>query len=196
MLGKIVRTASAADTAASVLTGGLTRAAGENVGTYGIGQGTLASNANYVIAFNGANLSITPATLTVSLTGTVTKTYDGTTSATLSGANYVLTGFVAGDTQTSAGVTLLQDGVQTATTPTVGSFDTKDAGTSKFVTVSDLSLGGNVLGNYTLGGVTSTSAPIGTTHVLDRCGTKDFDSFPCRHQQLLLRGKSKLDCSS
>jgi len=53
------------DTAGSVLTGALTRAAGENVGAYGIGQGTLASNANYTIAFTGANLTVTPAPLTI-----------------------------------------------------------------------------------------------------------------------------------
>ena len=45
------------DTAAGVLTGALARAPGENVGNYAIGQGTLAANANYTIAF-------TPATLT------------------------------------------------------------------------------------------------------------------------------------
>src|SRR6185503_11515770 len=55
------------DTAPSVLTGALQRAAGETVagGPYAIGQGTLASNTNYTIAFTGASLTITPAPLTV-----------------------------------------------------------------------------------------------------------------------------------
>jgi len=55
------------DTAASVLTGALQRAAGETVaaGPYAIGQGTLGANTNYTIAFTGASLSITPAPLTV-----------------------------------------------------------------------------------------------------------------------------------
>src|SRR5262245_42523035 len=56
------------DTAASVLSGGLTRAPGEAVAgsPYAINQGTLAVNANYSIAtFTGSNLTITPAPLTV-----------------------------------------------------------------------------------------------------------------------------------
>jgi large repetitive protein len=55
------------DTAATVLTGALTRAAGESVAgsPYGINQGTLAANSNYTISFTGANLTITPAPLTV-----------------------------------------------------------------------------------------------------------------------------------
>jgi hypothetical protein len=44
------------------LSGSLGRAAGENVGTYAINQGTLA-NPNYSISFTGANLTITAAAL-------------------------------------------------------------------------------------------------------------------------------------
>jgi hypothetical protein len=44
------------------LTGSLARAAGENVGTYAISQGSLA-NANYNISFTGADLTITAAAL-------------------------------------------------------------------------------------------------------------------------------------
>src|ERR1039457_5057972 len=53
------------DTAVSVLSGALSRAAGETVGSYAIGQNTLASNANYTVAYTGANLGITPAALNV-----------------------------------------------------------------------------------------------------------------------------------
>ena len=53
------------DTAGSILTGTLSRAAGEDVNSYVIGQNTLASNANYTIAYTGNNLTITPATLNV-----------------------------------------------------------------------------------------------------------------------------------
>ena len=53
------------DTAGSVLTGVLSRAAGEDVNSYAIGQNTLASNANYTIAYTGNNLAITPAALNV-----------------------------------------------------------------------------------------------------------------------------------
>ena len=53
------------DTAASVLSGVLSRAAGEDVNTYPIGQNTLASNANYTLAYTGNSLAITPAPLDV-----------------------------------------------------------------------------------------------------------------------------------
>ncbi|MDO8350836.1 MAG: MBG domain-containing protein, partial [Gallionella sp.] len=53
------------DTAGSVLTGVLSRAAGEDVNFYAIGQNTLASNANYTLAYTGNNLGITPAPLHV-----------------------------------------------------------------------------------------------------------------------------------
>jgi hypothetical protein len=42
--------------------GGLTRAAGEHVGTYAIQQGTLALSSNYTLTYVGANLTVTPAT--------------------------------------------------------------------------------------------------------------------------------------
>ncbi len=43
------------------LSGGLSRVAGENVGTYRIEQGTLAAGTNYALTYVGANLTITPA---------------------------------------------------------------------------------------------------------------------------------------
>ncbi len=53
------------DNAGSVLNGALSRATGQNVGNYAIGQNTLAANANYTIAYTGNNLAITPAPLNV-----------------------------------------------------------------------------------------------------------------------------------
>ncbi len=54
------------DTAGSILTGGLNRAAGENVGVYGINQGDLALNSgNYDLSYQGNNLTITKALLNV-----------------------------------------------------------------------------------------------------------------------------------
>ena len=56
-----------ADTPATVLSGALARAPGETVpgSPYAIAQGTLAPNANYTIAYTGANLAITPAALSI-----------------------------------------------------------------------------------------------------------------------------------
>ncbi len=85
------------DTAGSVLTGVLSRAAGEDVNSYGITQNTLASNADYAIAYTGNNLTITPATLTV-IANAADRLY-GAVEPAFSGS---VTGFVAGDTQAGA----------------------------------------------------------------------------------------------
>ncbi len=62
---------------AGLLSGDLGRAAGENVGTYAIGQGTLSAGPNYTIAYTGQNLAITPAALTITASDR-TKTYGDT----------------------------------------------------------------------------------------------------------------------
>ncbi len=63
------------DSAGSILTGGLNRAAGENVGVYGINQGDLALNSgNYDLSYQGNNLTITKALLNVIADGK-TKVY-------------------------------------------------------------------------------------------------------------------------
>jgi hypothetical protein len=53
------------DTEATVLTGNLARAPGEDVGGYAIDQGTLTATSNYLVGFSGHDLVITPAPLTV-----------------------------------------------------------------------------------------------------------------------------------
>jgi hypothetical protein len=82
------------DTSATVLSGALARAAGENVpGPYAITQGSLVANSNYTITFTGNNLTITPAPLTVTA-NPQTKEY-GSTDPALS---YTATGFKFSDT--------------------------------------------------------------------------------------------------
>jgi hypothetical protein len=54
------------DTEAAVITGALTRAPGQNVGTYAITQDSLASNGNYTISYVGANLTVTRRAVTIS----------------------------------------------------------------------------------------------------------------------------------
>ena len=56
-------------------TGALNRAAGENVGTYAIGQGTLSAGANYAITFVGNNFTITAKPITVTADAGQTKVY-------------------------------------------------------------------------------------------------------------------------
>jgi hypothetical protein len=51
--------------APDAFTGALSRAAGNDAGTYAITQGTLGLNGNYVITYAGANLTISPKSITV-----------------------------------------------------------------------------------------------------------------------------------
>jgi hypothetical protein len=70
------------------LTGALSRAEGENVGTYAISQGTLAAGSNYSIdSFTGADLTIDAKAVTVTLTrdgNAYTASADGVTDFTYS----------------------------------------------------------------------------------------------------------------
>jgi gliding motility-associated-like protein len=105
-----------------VLTGALSRTAGENVGPWAINQGTL-TNANYAITYVGSNFVITPASLSITGITGANKIYDGTTIATINGtASYV--GLVSADA-----------GLAIAGTPSFN-FDNKNKGTTKPITVT------------------------------------------------------------
>ena len=101
------------DTAATVLTGALTRAPGENVGSYAISQGTLVANANYTISFTGHDLVIDPATLSIAADHK-TKTYGAADPA----LTYVASGFQFGDTA----ATVLTGALARAAGENVGSY--------------------------------------------------------------------------
>ncbi len=96
----------------------------------------------------GLTANITAASLTAGLTGTVSKTYDTTTTATLASGNYTLSGVLSGDT-----VSL--------NNPSSGTYDNKTVGTGKTVTVTGLSISGTDSANYTLAS-TSANGAIGT----------------------------------
>jgi autotransporter-associated beta strand protein len=103
--------------------------------------------------------------LTAGLTGTVSKTYNGTTAATLAAGNYSMPGVVSGDT-----VTLNNPG---------GTYDTRNVGTGKTVSVTGLAISGLSAGNYTLSSA-SASAAIGTINqtnitVTAAANTKPYD---------------------
>ncbi len=109
-----------------------------------------ADRSNYVLSTSSISAAIgaiTPATVTASLTGTVQKVYDGTVSAVLTAANYLLAGVISGDS-----VSL--------NTPASGAYATADAGTGKSVSVSGLALQGADQGNYVLAS-SSIAGPVG-----------------------------------
>ena len=80
-------------------TGSLSRAAGSNVGTYAITQGTVTLGGNYTISYTGANLTITAKSIAIAAAAK-SKTYGDTdpalTYAVISGS------LVAGDAFTGA----------------------------------------------------------------------------------------------
>ena len=100
--------------AGDTLSGAATRAAGNNVGTYAITQGTLA-NPNYTIAFVGSNLAITPkaATLTANNAQKLSGESDPPLTTTPSG-------FVTGDAVTFSATRAAGEAIGTYTiTPKV-----------------------------------------------------------------------------
>jgi hypothetical protein len=103
---------------------------------------------NYVLASTNASGTvgiINAASLTAGLTGSVSKTYDGTLAASLAASNYTLSGTIAGD-----GVAL--------NNPSTGSNDSPDPGTGKLVSVSGLALSGSDAANYTLASANASAA--------------------------------------
>ncbi|MGH3581498.1 MAG: beta strand repeat-containing protein, partial [Mycobacterium sp.] len=104
--------------------------------TYGV-TGILGSG-------NGFLYTLAPV-ITPSLIGTVNKVYDGTTAATLAGANYSLSGAIDGDT-----VTL--------NNPAAGVYDTRNVGINKDVSVSGIAIGSATNGAATIYGYTLSSS--------------------------------------
>ena len=123
------------------LEGTLARSAGEKVtdSPYAIYQGTLSAGANYLLRFDGANLTITARPVTAAITA-ANKVYDGNTSAAATG---VVVGAIAEDD------IALQVGD--------ASFSDKNAGTAKTVTAERLALSGADAANYALASSTATT---------------------------------------
>ncbi|NTU68763.1 MAG: hypothetical protein HGB02_07785, partial [Chlorobiaceae bacterium] len=125
-------------------------------GGYSLSDGN--NGGNYTVVTQSAQGTITPKTLTVSITGTPAKAYDGTTLATLSPANYQIAGLQGSDSFTI--------------TKTSGSYNSADASVANTVAVS-LSTGdyapraGTSSGDYQLaslavgpGVITGTHTPV------------------------------------
>jgi hypothetical protein len=149
---------SAAPQVTGLVGGDTVSSLNESYDSKNVGQRTLSVNSgfavndgnggnNYNLTVNSASGSITAASLTVTLTGTVQKTYDGGTGATLGSSNYLLSGMISGDSVS------LND-------PTSGTYDTKNAGTGKAVNVTGLALSGADAGNYAVSA--SVSGAVGT----------------------------------
>ena len=116
-----------------------------NAGTYAIVPSnaifSVGSASNYTISYVNGTLTVNPAVLTATITGTPTKVYNGTTAATLAAANYSISGFVTGE-----GATVTQ---------TAGTYNSKDvlAATTVSATLAPADFtatGATLLSNYVL----------------------------------------------
>jgi len=156
-------------TQATATTGSLafnTTATGtSDVGSYTInGSGLTANSGNYTFvqaAGNSTALTITPALLTVALTGTVDKVYDGTTAATLSEGNYQVSGLVNGDSLTLGS--------------SAAAYASANVGSGITVSASGVSIAGAKASDYTLATTTATGA-IGTITPASLVITADDES--------------------
>ena len=108
-------------------------------GDFTADSGTLLANYTLPTSANGVG-QINQAALTATIVGTPTKTYDGTTAASLTTTDYALTGFVSGQgasiTQTAAAFASPNAGARIVTATLAGTDFTADSGT--------------LLSNYTL----------------------------------------------
>ena len=122
---------------------------------------TPSDTTDYTTATQQVQLVVDPATLTATIVGTPTKTYDGTTAATLTAANFALSGLVGSDSFT--------------VTQTVGAYDSKNTSATTVtasLSASDFTAAGNTLASdYVLPTTASGTAKISpattTTTVTD-----------------------------
>jgi trimeric autotransporter adhesin len=130
---------------------------------------TGAQAGNYVLDQPaGLTANITPATLTAVITGSPTKVYDGTNSATLTASDYTLTGFVNGQ-----GASIPQSATANYTTPNAGT----GLGVQSTLVVSDfVANAGTLLSNYILPTSASGNNGVITPYVLNLSGTRVYDA--------------------
>ncbi|WP_208948527.1 YDG domain-containing protein [Segnochrobactrum spirostomi] len=111
---------------------------GAAAGNYQLAQTTISANVG----------TITAATLTATLTGPITKVYDGNTTASLVAGNFTLSATIGSD-------------VVTLVTPSTGTYAGANVGSGIPVTATGLSLSGAAAANYQLA-QTTISANVGT----------------------------------
>ncbi|WP_167604839.1 PKD-like domain-containing protein [Maribellus sediminis] len=128
-----------------------------DVGSYVITPGGLTSS-NYSITFVGGTLTVGQRDLTVTATAS-DKVYDGNTTATVTLSSDALGGDDVTISYTSA------------------TFDTKDVGAGKTVTVSGISIGGTDAGNYNLTNASTTTTAAITGIPLTVTATDDSKTY-------------------
>ncbi len=106
-----------------------------NVGSYGIGQGTLSASSNYAVTYLPGQLTVTPATLTV-MAGNGGMVYGDSVSS----LGYAVSGWRNGQT----------DGLLSGILLSANATSTSNAGSGYVTTASGGTLSGAATGNYRL----------------------------------------------
>ncbi len=128
------------------------------------------ASGNYTLVQPGPlAATITPRQLTANITGTPTKAYDGSNSATLTAADYTLGGFVAGQ-----GATVPQSATANYASPNAGNNLEVD---STLVSSDFLANSGTNLANYVLPTSGQGFNGVITPYVLNLSGTRVYDAL-------------------
>ena len=127
------------------------------------------SAGNYIVTQpGGLTADITPKPLTAVISGSPTKVYDGTNSATLTASDYTLNGFVG-----TQGASIPQSATANYATPNAGT----GLGVQSTLVVSDfVANAGTLLSNYILPTGASGNNGVITPYVLDLSGTRVYDA--------------------
>ena len=132
---------------------------GSAAGNYSIGQPT------------GVTANITPAPLSITLGGSQAKPYNGTTTATVAGSDFTITGFIG-----TENATITQNAQAQYSTPNAGS----NIPVTATLEASDFTTGsGTLISNYsfphTVTGNTGTINPIPLSAYINNNPTKTYD---------------------
>jgi hypothetical protein len=113
---------------------------------------------NYTITSNTAEFTINKRTLTVTATA-ASRTYDGTTLASVTLSDNRVEGDLLTETSTSA------------------TFSDRNAGSGKTVTVTGISISGTDVGNYVLGNITASTTADITARAIEVTGISDSKTY-------------------
>jgi len=123
--------------------GTLSRVAGENVGSYAINQGSLTLNDNYNLAYAGANLTISPAVLTITATddarayGEPNPAFKGTFTGAKNGETFTVGGSSTATATSPVGTYAI---VPSVTGATLANYDVAEHNGTFTVTKAELTV--------------------------------------------------------
>lgn len=143
----------------------------------GVGSATItvsqAATDTYTIGTQTYTLNVTAKSLSISGLA-VSKPYDGTTTASVTGTATLFASETKGTGTSADGMPYTGDDVTVNSTATAGTYSSKDAG-SRAITYSGLTLSGAQAANYILGTTAGTITPRALSITAPTVGTKIYN---------------------